>query len=107
VRNGVAIPIHGGLGTLGVFNAINNSLSSTPGRGYDVPHGSSYIQTVTWDASGPQAGMILTYSQSTDPASPRYSDLTELYSRQGWVDVPFSDAEIRSDPHLERVRLSE
>jgi len=106
-RNGVAIPIHGGPGTLGVFNAINNSLSSTPGRGYDVPHGSSYIQTVTWDEHGPQAGMILTYSQSTDPASPHYSDLTELYSQQGWLDVPFSDAEIRSDPELERIRLSE
>jgi acyl-homoserine-lactone acylase len=56
VRNGVHIPIHGGPGGIGVFNAINNSLSGTPGRGYDVPHGSSYIQTVTWDANGPKAG---------------------------------------------------
>ncbi len=107
VRNGIELPIHGGPGGLGVFNAINNTLSATPGRGYDVPHGSSYIQTVTWDEDGPRAGMILTYSQSTDPASPHYSDLTELYSQQGWLAVPFSDAEIRSDPNLERVRISE
>lgn len=97
VRNGVEIPIHGGPGGTGVYNAINNSLSGTPGRGYDVPHGSSYIQTVTWDANGPKAEIILTYSQSTDPASPHYKDMTELYSQKGWVDVPFHEADIVAD----------
>ena len=105
VRNGVEIPIHGGPGGTGVFNAINNSLSGTPGRGYDVPHGSSYIQTVTWDEDGPVAGIILTYSQSTDPASPHYRDMTELYSQKGWVDVPFHEADILADPNLETLHL--
>jgi acyl-homoserine-lactone acylase len=105
VRNGQQIPIHGGPGGVGVFNAINNSLSGTPGRGYDVPHGSSYIQTVTWDENGPKAGMILTYSQSTDPASPHYKDMTELYSQKGWVDVRFREADILADPNLETLHL--
>jgi len=105
VRNGVEIPIHGGPGGTGVFNAINNSLSGTPGRGYDVPHGSSYIQTVTWDANGPVAEIILTYSQSTDPASPHYRDMTEHYSQKGWVPVPFHEADILADPNLETLQL--
>jgi acyl-homoserine-lactone acylase len=105
VRNGVEIPIHGGPGGTGVFNAINNSLSGTPGRGYDVPHGSSYIQTVTWDANGPVAEIILTYSQSTDPTSPHYRDMTEHYSQKGWVPVPFHEADILADPNLETLQL--
>jgi acyl-homoserine-lactone acylase len=105
VRNGQQIPIHGGPGGVGVFNAINNSLSGTPGRGYDVPHGSSYIQTVTWDQNGPKAAIILTYSQSTDPASPHYKDMTELYSQKGWVDVRFNEADILADPDLETLHL--
>lgn len=105
VRNGQQIPIHGGPGGTGVFNAINNSLSGTPGRGYDVPHGSSYIQTVTWDENGPKAAIILTYSQSTDPASPHYKDMTELYSQKGWVNVPFREADILADPDLETLHL--
>jgi acyl-homoserine-lactone acylase len=105
VRNGQQIPIHGGPGGVGAFNAINNSLSSTPGRGYDVPHGSSYIQTVTWDADGPRAAIMLTYSQSTDPASPHYKDLTELYSQKGWVTVPFREPDILADPNLETLHL--
>jgi acyl-homoserine-lactone acylase len=105
VRNGQQIPIHGGPGGVGVFNAINNSLSGTPGRGYDVPHGSSYIQTVTWDQNGPKAAIILTYSQSTDPASPHYKDMTELYSQKGWVDVRYTEADILADPNLETLHL--
>ena len=105
VRNGQQIPIHGGPGGTGVFNAINNSLSGTPGRGYDVPHGSSYIQTVTWDENGPKAGIILTYSQSTDPASPHYKDMTELYSQKGWVNVPYREADILADPNLTTLHL--
>ena len=105
VRNGQQIPIHGGPGGTGVFNAINNSLSGTPGRGYDVPHGSSYIQTVTWDENGPKAGIILTYSQSTDPASPHYKDMTELYSQKGWVNVPYREADILADPNLATLHL--
>jgi acyl-homoserine-lactone acylase len=105
VRNGQQIPIHGGPGGVGAFNAINNSLSNTPGRGYDVPHGSSYIQTVTWDGNGPKAAIMLTYSQSTDPASPHYKDLTELYSQKGWVTVPYREADILADPNLETLHL--
>jgi acyl-homoserine-lactone acylase len=66
---------------------------------------SSYIQTVTWDQNGPKAAIILTYSQSTDPASPHYKDMTELYSQKGWVDVRYTEADILADPNLETMHL--
>jgi acyl-homoserine-lactone acylase len=44
-RGDEKIPIHGGPGTLGDFNAIN--VSWDPKLGYpNVPHGSSYVQAV-------------------------------------------------------------
>ncbi|MBW1907425.1 MAG: penicillin acylase family protein [Deltaproteobacteria bacterium] len=39
---------------------------------------------------------MLTYSQSVDPASPHYSDMTEVYSAGGWNDMPFCPADIEA-----------
>jgi acyl-homoserine-lactone acylase len=96
VRNGRRIPIHGGPGTDGVFNAMN--VVWDPKRGYpDVPHGSSYVQVVRVGGGRfrcPDAHAILTYSQSTDPASPFYADQTAMYSRRQWVRWPFCARDI-------------
>ena len=54
------------------------------------------MQVVTFDANGPVADGLLSYSQSTDPASPYYADQTWLYSRKQWNHLPFSDADIAS-----------
>jgi acyl-homoserine-lactone acylase len=93
-RGHEAIPIHGGPGTLGVFNAIN--VSWAPPLGYpDVPHGSSYVQTVQLTGSGcPTARSILTYSQSTDPTSPYFADQTRMFSQKHWVTLPFCEPDI-------------
>ena len=47
-RGGERIPIHGGPGTAGVFNAINvQAADLKAGKGYEtVPHGSSFVQAV-------------------------------------------------------------
>jgi acyl-homoserine-lactone acylase len=89
LRGARRIPIHGGPGTLGLFNAINAPFVA--GRGYpDVPHGSSYVQVVHLDGRlCPDARTILTYSQSTDPTSPWYADQTEMFSRKQWNAPPF------------------
>lgn len=39
----------------------------------------------------------MTYSQSTDPASPYYSDMTEAYSEKQWIRFPFSEEDIAAD----------
>jgi acyl-homoserine-lactone acylase len=61
-----------------------------PGSGYVPVHGSSYVQVVTFDDAGPVAEAVLSYSQSTDPASAHFADQTELYSRKEWNPLPFS-----------------
>jgi len=90
------IPVHGGEGTDGVLNAQQARFDAKAG-GYVPYHGSSYIQVVTFDAKGPVADAVLSYSQSTDPASPHYADQTWLYSKKGWHRLPFHAADIAAD----------
>jgi acyl-homoserine-lactone acylase len=94
VRGDQHIPIHGGPGLDGVLDAQQSAW--TDGLGYIPFHGSSYMQVVTFDANGPVADGLLSYSQSTDPASPHYADQTWLFSRKQWNHLPFSDADIAS-----------
>jgi acyl-homoserine-lactone acylase len=105
VRGQAHIPIHGGEGTDGVLNAQQSKL--VPGQGYVPFHGSSYIQVVTFDARGPVADAILTYSQSTDPASAHYADQTLLHSKKGWVRLPFHAADVAAEPGVTRKTISE
>jgi acyl-homoserine-lactone acylase len=106
VRNGESIPIHGGSGTSGVYNAISPG-GLIPGVGYTpIFHGSSYIQAVTFTPQGPDARAIVTYSESTDPENPHYADMTKLFSKSGWVKLPFKEGDIRRDPELVVIKLN-
>jgi acyl-homoserine-lactone acylase len=106
-RNGERIPIHGGVGTSGVYNAMSPA-ALVPNVGFpSIIAGSSYIQSVTFSHSGPRARAVVTYSQSTDPANPSYSDMTKLFSNYGWVSMPFAEGDIRRDPNLTILKLRE
>jgi len=88
--DGTATPYHGGPGGSGVFNAMAASWSPTKGYVGPLAHGASFIQTVSFTGNGcPDARTILTYSQSTNPKSKHYADMTRLYSRSGWVTDHF------------------
>jgi len=78
-------------------------------QGYNpIVHGNSYIQVISWDKDGRlRPSGILTYSQSQEPESAHYSDLTELYSRGEWVNFPFTEEEILADPNLVVLTLTE
>ena len=107
IRNGEVIPIHGGSGTSGVYNAIGPA-GLVRGVGYTpITNGSSYIQAVTFTPSGPDARALVTYSESSDPANPHYADMTRLFSGYGWVNMPFAEGDIRRDPNLTELHLSE
>ena len=68
---------------------------STPVPGGLVPvHGTSYIQVVSFDDAGPVADALLSYSQSTDPASPYYADQTRAFATKSWHRLPFLPADI-------------
>ena len=98
------IELHGGPGEAGVLN-MQRGRAVVGGL---VPeHGSSYIQIVTFDETGPVADAILSYSQSTDPASPHYADQTREYSAKRWHRLPFSQEEIAAQRTGEAIRISE
>jgi acyl-homoserine-lactone acylase len=40
---------------------------------------------------------VLTYSQSQNPASPHYADMTQLYSDKGWNDMPFCPEDVEAE----------
>jgi len=104
-KNGVRYPIHGGSSSM-MFSVITSNL--VPGEGYSaIRHGNSYMQAITWDESDcPDAYAMLTYSQSTDPASDHYADSTELYGDGGWIDMPFCESD-RDAQELRRETISE
>jgi acyl-homoserine-lactone acylase len=106
-RNGERIPVHGGSGASGVYNAITASTLVPNAGTTPILGGSSYIQSVTFSPSGPEARAVVTYSQSTDPASPNHADQTRLFSNYGWVTLPFAEGDIRRDPNLKVLRLRE
>ncbi len=102
------IPIFGGEGFEGSFTIASSRPNNLTDGRYDVTYGNSYIQTVTWRDDGtPRAEGFVTYSQSTDPASPYFRDMTEAYSGKNWIAFPYTEDAIRSDPNLREYRLVE
>ena len=95
LRNEEKIGIPGGSGRQGMFSVITSRFDADKGGYNPITHGNSYIQAVTWNDDGtPSAKAILTYSQSPEPDSAFYSDMTKLYSQSQWVDLPFTDEQI-------------
>ena len=95
------IPIFGGFDRNGAFTVAETSNVEPriqPDVGYGpIRRGNSYIQLVSFGAAGMQASTFVTYSLSTDPASPHYDDYTRLYSQKQWVKAAFTEAEIAAD----------
>ncbi|MFG2136410.1 penicillin acylase family protein [Streptomyces sp. NPDC048650] len=109
VRNGKHIPIAGGTEGLGIWNKTEG-VWNPAGGGYDeVSTGSSYVQAVGFNGRGrcPNARILLTYSQSSDPRSAHYSDQTELYSAGRMVRARFCEQDILASPALRVVRVRE
>jgi acyl-homoserine-lactone acylase len=105
-RGAERIPIHGGAGQEGVFNVITVE-DLEPELGWtSIRHGASWIMTVEFTDSGPVSQGILTYSESTDPTSPHWSDQTKLYSQKGWDDLRFTEAAIEAGT-VSRMTISE
>lgn len=105
-RNERIIPIHGGTGRAGAFNVISAPLRDDAAYN-DVQSGASFILAAEFTPDGPRSRAILSYSNSTDPTSPHFSDQTELYSRKEWVDLDYREADILADPALEVTEIDE
>ncbi|WP_236194941.1 bifunctional acylase PvdQ [Pseudomonas glycinae] len=96
---GQQTPIHGGPGTLGIYNAIQ-SVPREDGR-LEVVSGTSYLQVVTFDDKGPHAQGLLAFSLSSDPASKYSRDQTEAFSKKQWSVLPFTEQQIKADPQYQ------
>lgn len=103
-RGDARIPIHGGPHIAGVLNMMQSRI--TP-QGLQPVHGSSYIQVVSFEPSGPVADALLSYSQSTDPSSPHSSDQTRAFSEKRWHRLPFTPSEVRRAALGPALRLTE
>ncbi|MBN8233461.1 acylase [Corallococcus macrosporus] len=104
-KNGVFYPVHGCSHDEGCFNQISNQI--LPDATYEPVLGSSFVMAVSFTDSGPVAKSVLTYSQSSNPASPWYADQTAMFSQKQWVDRRFTEAEIAADPALSVTHLQE
>jgi acyl-homoserine-lactone acylase len=94
-RGAERIPIHGGEGGQGVFNAISDVWN--PAAGYDdVRAGSSFVMVTSFDPATkcPRDRSILTYSLSANPNSEHFADQTRMFSQKQWVDPPFCPGEV-------------
>ena len=96
-RGGEDIPIHGGPGSLGVFNAINVSWDPEKDGYGDVEHGSSFMMAAQFvDGRCPvRAGTFVTYSQSENQRSRHAADYTRAFSQKRWNRAPFCRGEVR------------
>jgi acyl-homoserine-lactone acylase len=105
------IEIFGGLGNPEGAFTIANPEGGITEAGYPITFGNSYIQVVTWEADGdgegyqPVADAFVTYSQSTDPASPHYKDFTAQYSNKAWKRLPFRPSDVAADK-ISEIRLT-
>ncbi|HEX3489204.1 MAG TPA: penicillin acylase family protein, partial [Streptosporangiaceae bacterium] len=106
--HGSHITIPGGPGDPdGIFNAIYEN--TEPGDSLTSPDtGSSFIQVVTWEpgSSCPVGSTILTYSESSNPASPHFADQTRLFSKKQFLPDRFCPKQIAADPDLRVVTVT-
>ncbi|MGA5064182.1 penicillin acylase family protein [Streptomyces exfoliatus] len=104
VRNGERIPVSGGTESLGVWNKTEPVWNAAGGGYVEVAHGTSHVQAVGWDGGRcPVARTLLSYSQSSNPASPHHSDQTRLYAGERWVTSRFCEQDILRSPALRVV----
>jgi acyl-homoserine-lactone acylase len=102
-RNGKRIAIFGGCDDIGYFTAACalHPLDATDKQSMDGnPNGNSYLQTVYFSGSDVVADTLLAHAESDDPASSHYADATLAYSQKRWLQIPFTESQIATDPAL-------
>ncbi len=122
-RGDEKIPLHGGLGGLGVFNMtmysgpsgffgnrtlypmraagnVINQFTGLHSEGYFFNYGTSLVYAVEFTDDGPKAQGLITYSQSNYPDSDHFADQTWLFSQSKFRPMLFTEEEIAADPNL-------
>ena len=97
IRKGKKIPIHGGPGSVGVFNAINVAWDPEKDGYGNVPHGSSFVMVAQFvNGKCPvDAGTFVTYNQTENQRSKHAADYTQAFSQKRWNREPFCQSQLR------------
>jgi acyl-homoserine-lactone acylase len=107
VVRGQKIALHGGDEFEGVLNKLESQGQPTiNANGYAINYGSSYLQIVGFDDRGPVAQGILTYGQSSDPASPHAFDQLPMFAAKQWQPLPFHPADVQAQRIAPPLTLS-
>ena len=75
-------------------------------EGYQVNNGNSWVMTMAFTETGPEAEAVLMYSQSEDAESPHFNDQAPLYSKSEFRPCLFTEEAIAADPNLETMTLT-
>jgi len=121
VLQGASFPWHGGDGTLdGAFNAVRfvdsavqefsriprinaatiantAGLSSKAGEGWNIAYGTSWHFGLDFTDAGPRAYGLLSYSESSNAASPYYNDQQRRYADKEPRQLWFTEADIAAN----------
>jgi acyl-homoserine-lactone acylase len=100
------IALGGGPGEDGLYNVISTGTKFDPHPFGEIESGSSYVQLVGFDANGPVAKALLTYGQSTDPASRYFGDQVRRFAAHQWIDLPYARGDVLAHAEGDIVRLS-
>ena len=97
-------PLHGGEGTLGLFNHMNTGWN---GRGYSAGGGGpSFVMVTSFGAGCPDDRTLLLGSQRSQHSGwDRAADQVSLYAAKQWVNPPFCDDELAAAPKESITKL--
>ena len=93
-----AAPMPGCLEGDGCYAAIGSSFPTPTSKQAEVTGGTSIVLFTELQAGHePVANGLLAYSQSEDPTSPYYEDQTQRLSKNEWITLPWTPAEVAED----------
>ena len=88
------------------FAAIGSSFPTPASKQAVVTGGDSMVMfTELQPGHDPVAKGLLTYSQSEDPTSPYYEDQTQRFSKNEWITLPWTPAQVAEDAIAPTLQL--
>ncbi len=105
-RNGEFIPLPGGDDFEGIFNKMGMDFAGEAGYPEVTGSSASWVMVTRVAGEATSARGLTSYSQSSDPTSPHYADLTRRFSAGELVDIPFLLKDVKVAA-LSQVELAE
>jgi acyl-homoserine-lactone acylase len=82
----------------GCYAAIGSSFPTPTSKQAVVTSGTSIVMFTELRPGGePLSKALLAYSQSEDPTSPYYEDQTQRFSKNEWITLPWTPAQVAED----------